>query len=110
VNIDDITLSQGTHGDLLKQDTLGNLITQQPTTPSQEVENLKEALTVSLDVITKLSRSLSKATKLTSKQTSSLNYDVLEQLEDIDTLPSLIDLLKFIQSDPQDEMIRHERI
>ena len=38
------------------------------------------------------------------------NYEFLNQLEDIDGMPSLVDLLKFIQGDPSNEMIKHERI
>ena len=37
-------------------------------------------------------------------------HEYLNQLEDIDSMPSLIDLLKFVSQDTDHEMIRHIRI
>ena len=66
-------------------------------------KGLKEALKLSIEIIVKLSRDMNRmAPPLATERTHFLN-----QLEDIDSIPSLIDLLKFISQDQENEMVRH---
>ena len=55
---------------------------------TDQIQYMREALDLSLSIIVQL-----------SKQMGVQNFDQLDKLEDIDGLPSLVDLLKFIQTD-----------
>lgn len=58
-----------------------------------------------LDIMVSMSKSLSRLDKR-----NQVDLTFLEQLEDIDSMASLTDLLKFLQSDKENIMIQCQRI
>ena len=75
-----------------------------PGFSEKENSQMRQALRLSLQIIVHLGKELNRY-----QQTVNDNQ-FLNQLEDIDSIPSLIDLLKFINTDQQMEMIKYERI
>ena len=121
LNIDDIATSQlwpekDQQNYLEKQGTLGvplekhdspdfkNKHNLSESQSQDEVTQLRSALDLTLQIIAKLGQELGRA------QPISNDNQFLNQLEDIDSVPSLLDLLKFVKSDSQNEMIKHRRI